>query len=111
MKIRDYISQKFAAWNITDANLIDISQHIDVDEEYSIENDKVVGQAMIKMLEELILSPVMKNVSENGFSVSWDYSNIGQYYMWLCRRYGIEPDTEVVAALGLSTIIDKTDIW
>ena len=66
---------------------------------------------MIKILEELILSPVMKNVSENGFSVSWDYSKTGQYYMWLCRRYGIEPDTEVVAALGLSTIIDKTDIW
>lgn len=36
---------------------------------------------------------------------------IGQYYMWLCRKYGVTPDNEVVAALGLSTITDKSDIW
>ena len=31
--------------------------------------------------------------------------------MWLCRKYGVAPDNEVVAALGLSTITDKSDIW
>ena len=66
---------------------------------------------MISVIEELMLAPCMSNVNENGFSVSWDYSRIGQYYMWLCRKYGVAPDNEVVAALGLSTITDKSDIW
>ena len=68
-------------------------------------------KAMISVIEELMLAPYMSNVNENGFSVSWDYSRIGQYYMWLCRKYGVAPDDEVVAALGLSTITDKSDIW
>lgn len=111
MKIREYISQKLRAWNITDAQLKDISSGIDLDEEYTSDNSQVVGKAMISVIEELMLAPYMSNVNENGFSVSWDYSRIGQYYMWLCRKYGVAPDDEVVAALGLSTITDKSDIW
>ena len=111
MKIREYISQKLRAWNITDAQLEDISSCIDLDEEYTSDDAQVVGKAMISVIEELMLAPYMSNVNENGFSVSWDYSRIGQYYMWLCRKYGVAPDDEVVAALGLSTITDKSDIW
>ena len=111
MKIREYISQKLRAWNITDAQLEDISSGIDLDEEYTSDNSQVVGKAMISVIEELMLAPYMSNVNENGFSVSWDYSRIGKYYMWLCRKYGVTPDNEVVAALGLSTITDKSDIW
>lgn len=111
MKIREYISQKLRAWNITDAQLEDISSGIDLDKEYTSDNSQVVGKAMISVIEELMLAPYMSNVNENGFSVSWDYSRIGQYYMWLCRKYGVAPDDEVVAALGLSTITDKSDIW
>ena len=111
MKIREYISQKLRAWNITDAQLEDISSGIDLDEEYTSDNSQVVGKAMISVIEELMLAPYMSNVNENGFSVYWDYSRIGQYYMWLCRKYGVAPDDEVVAALGFSTITDKSDIW
>ena len=111
MKIREYISQKLRAWNITDAQLGDISPGIDIEEEYTSDDAQVVGKAMISVIEELMLAPCMSNVNENGFSVSWDYSRIGQYSMWLCRKYGVAPDNEVVAALGLSTITDKSDIW
>lgn len=113
MKIKDYISQKFRAWNITDAHLLDVtlSTDLDLEEIYLPEDEKKVGVAMIHLIEELILAPHLGNVNENGFSVSWDYSKIGQYYMWLCRKYGVAPDDEVVAALGLSTITDKSDIW
>ena len=85
MKIREYISQKLRAWNITDAQLEDISSGIDLDEEYTSDNSQVVGKAMISVIEELMLAPYMSNVNENGFSVSWDYSRIGQYYMWIFR--------------------------
>ena len=54
MKIREYISQKLRAWNITDAQLEDISSGIDLDEEYTSDNSQVVGKAMISVIEELM---------------------------------------------------------
>lgn len=111
MSIREYITQKFQAWNVTLANLMDVGSYIDLDNEYTSENADSVGKAMVSIIEELTLAPYMSQVNENGFSVSWDYSKIGQYYMWLCRKYGVEPNTDVMAALGLSTIRDMSDIW
>ncbi len=113
MTIGEYIKGKLKAWNISEVNLADftIKSGLSVDEEYSADKDKALGEGLISLVEELMLSPIMKNVSENGFSISWDFSNMGKYYMWLCRRYGKTPDNDVMAALGLSTIIDMTDIW
>lgn len=93
------------------ANLMDIGTSLDLDDEYEPENADSVGRAMVSIIEELMLAPHMSQVNENGFSVAWDYSRIGQYYMWLCRKYGVDPNTEVMAALGLSTITDMSDIW
>lgn len=109
MTIREYISQKLSAWQVNEALFADIP--LDLKEEYSDEVKGQVGKAMIGIIEEVMLAPYMKNVSENGFSVSYDYSKVGQYYMWLCRKYDVVPNIDVVAALGLSTITDKTDIW
>ena len=111
MSIREYISQKFQAWNITMSHLMDIGLDLDLDDEYTPAVSDSVGKAMVSIIEELMLAPSMSQVNENGFSVSWDYSRIGQYYMWLCRKYGVDPNTDVMAALGLSTITDMSDIW
>lgn len=111
MSIREYISQKFQAWNITMSHLMDIGLDLNLDDEYTPEVSDSVGKAMVSIIEELMLAPSMSQVNENGFSVSWDYSRIGQYYMWLCRKYGVDPNTDVMAALGLSTITDMSDIW
>lgn len=112
MTIREYITQKFRAFNLTDADILDISGCVNPEDTYlPSENATEAGKAMVSLLEGILLSPIMNSVNENGFSVSWDYSKAGQYYMWLCRKYGIDPNTDVVAALGLSTISDKSDIW
>lgn len=111
MKIGEYIKQKFQAWNMTEAQLEDVKASVNLDDEYSQDNAESVGKAMVGIIEELALAPYMSNVNENGFSVSWDYSKVGQYYMWLCRKWGVDPNTDVMAALGLSTIRDMSDIW
>lgn len=112
MTIQEYITQKFQALHLSEANLIDISEYINPDDEYEPgEVAQKVGEAMVAIMGELVLTPRMSNVSENGFSVSWDYSKLGQYYMWLCRKYDVDPDMNVVAALDISTITDKSDIW
>ena len=107
----EYIRQKLQAWNITDAHVADLSaKGVAVDDEYA-PGDTKVQSALVDVIEELCLAPSLKNVSENGFSVSWDYANLGRYYMWLCRKLNRVPNDDVIAALEISTITDKSDIW
>lgn len=113
MTIGEYIKQKFQAWKVTDAQYQDLitESGLNIDDDYTINNMETVQRAIIPMVEELMLSPFVKNINENGFSLSWDISNIGRYYLWLCHKWGVTPNDDVVAALGISTITDKSDIW
>lgn len=114
MTIREYIQQKFNAFGtISEAELLDMSINggFSLDDEYNESIAILVGVASAKFIEERAFAPVVKSVSENGFSASWDFSNLGKYYLFLCRKYGIASDSDVLARLGVKTIIDKTDIW
>jgi hypothetical protein len=113
MTVGEYISAKFKAWNISDAQMLDVmvDSGLNADDEMTSEVKDDVQKAMIPLVEELMLLPILKTVSENGFSVTWDFSNMGRYYLWLCRKYGVTPNSDVEAAMGLSSITDKSDIW
>lgn len=113
MKVADYIRDKLRAFGASEALLFDmsVSSSISGDEELTSENIESVCVAMIPILEELILAPRQKSVSESGFSMSWDFDNLGRYYLWLCRKYGRTPAEELSDALGLSRIKDLTDRW
>lgn len=113
MTIREYIFEKLKAFGISEAQLLDMALDggIELDAEYTQDVAKSVGTAMTQGLAELILAPRMDNINENGFSVSWNFNNLGKYYLWLCKRWGITPDDEVLEATGLSVIRDLTDRW
>lgn len=107
MTNRDYILQKLTGFNVTEAILVDSG--IDLDADYSPSG--VIDKALIGMLEELILMPSMSNISESGFSVSWDKNSVGKWYVYLCNKYGITPNKDVLPLLGISMINDISDIW
>lgn len=114
MTTGEYISQKFAAFGtMSEAQLLDmaLSGKFSLEDEYSEDNARSVGIAMVGGIEELVFAPKMKSVSESGFSVSWDYDRLGKYYLWLCRKWGVTPNDEVLGMLGISMIIDRTDSW
>lgn len=114
MTIREYISQKLNAFGtISEAQLLDmsLSGKFSLEDEYNEGNVRSVGIAMAGGIEELVLVPKMKSVSESGFSVSWDYDGLGKYYLWLCRKWGVTPNEEVVGMLGISMVIDRTNCW
>lgn len=113
MTIREYISEKYRALGLSEAHLVDmtIANGLDLDDEYTADNRKTVMCAMISVIEEFIFEPRLTNVSESGFSESWDFANIAKYYWWLCRQCGVKADTDILSALGISTIVDKTNIW
>lgn len=114
MTIREYMQQKLSAFgSLTDADVIDvcISSGIDPGDEYTADVEASVGKALCYTIEEKILAPYVSNVSESGFSMSWNRDSLAKYYWWLCRKYGVTPDDDVLSLLGISMIRDVSDIW
>lgn len=104
----EYMREKLQAFDITDAQLLDSG--IDLNEEY-VPNSRTVGLAMIGIIEDLVLAPQRTNISENGFSVSWDTSNLAKYYQYLCKRWGVTPNEDIVGEIKIPTIKDVSEIW
>lgn len=113
MTIREYVSQKLRAFNLTEADLADITMSLGValDDEYTPEVASSVGKAMASALAELVLAPRLSNVNEGGFSMSWDFADIGKYYVYLCKKWGVPVNDDVLVATGISAIINRTDCW
>lgn len=113
MTIREYVSQKLRAFNLTEAALADFTMSLgmSLDDEYTFDIAPSVGKAMASSLEELVLAPRLSNVNESGFSMSWDFAELGKYYLYLCKKWGVPVNDDVVSAAGTSAIIDKSSIW
>lgn len=113
MTIREYVSQKLQAFNVTEAFFADfvMASGLSLDEQYTFAVASTVGRALAQTLAEVILSPRLSNVNESGFSMSWDFSELGKYYLYLCKKWEITPDEEVISVAGLSVIVDKTNMW
>ena len=50
-----------------------VSIDMDLEGEYTFDIAGKVGKAIATTIEELILAPRLSNVSEGGFSMSWDF--------------------------------------
>lgn len=113
MNVRDYILQELKAFDISEAQLLDmsLSQGFNLDDEYNADTMKLVGVSIAGFIEKMVFAPKMRSVSESGFSISWDYDNIGKYYLWICQKWGLTPNKEVLGILGVSAITDKSDCW
>ena len=113
MTIRDYVSQKLQALGVTEADMMDLAGLLEVslDDEYTSDVAPSVGKAIAQSIGELMLAPRLSNVNEGGFSLSWDFDNLGKYYLFLCNKWGIKPNDDVLNVAGLSAIMDKTNIW
>ena len=114
MTIREYISQKLNAFgDLSEAQLLDMSLSggFGLEDEYDSESSQKVGVAMAHFIEEAVLTPKLKSVNESGFSMSWDYDGLGKYYLWMCRKWGVTPNEDVLGMLGISMVIDRTNCW
>ena len=79
--------------------------------EYSAANEEAVNKEVVKAIERLMFRPRLEQINENGFSARFSYADLGKYYAWLCKKYGITPDDDVLAASGISMIKDISDRW
>ena len=113
MTIREYITQRLQSFNVSEALLTDfvMSSGLSLDDDYTFDIAPIVGKAMVSVIEDIMLSPRLSNVSEGGISMSWDFSDLGKYYIFLCKKWDICVNDDILNVTGLSAIIDKSDIW
>jgi len=105
MTVREYLTTKFAPFGIvlSEADFAEISFQVDINEELTDENMKDALRAVaLSIIPQFLLRA--KNVSENGFSISWDADALLRWYEWLCSY--LEIDNQ------LTTFVrDVTDRW
>lgn len=104
---------EFEAFGVTEAQILDVlsSSSLDLDDDATSENIVERQNLCLDILEGAIFRPRLKSISESGISLSYDYEGIGKWYLYLCKKLGRTPNSEIVGMLGLSAITDKTDIW
>lgn len=113
MTVRDYISIKLRAFDVSEAHLVDMSVATGLSPELDVDglDPSLLAIALIRTLEDLILAPRQNSISESGFSMSWNFDAVVKYYQWLCRKWNVEPDADVVELSGLNTIKDCSNRW
>lgn len=107
MTVKDYITSKFQTFgiNLSEADLIDISMTVSLDDELTADNKNDVYTALaISVIPQLMLRP--KSIGEQGFSISYDTDALLKYYAWLCKTLGIDDELNDV-----SRITDASDLW
>lgn len=109
MTIREFVEGNFRGLEITDAMLIGAGIE-DVEEDFDGVTT-TIATALCEICKQMMFAPIRTNISENGFSESWSTDRLGKYYLYLCRRYGIKPDPDVLPSSGESRITDRTANW
>ena len=113
MTIREYTLSKLSPFGMN-AQLVEvelIENGLNPDCDYNSDVAKQVGQTMCRIIEGLMFAPRLESVNESGFSMSWDTSKLGQYYLWLCKKWSMTPNSDILGSLGISMVIDRTNCW
>lgn len=112
MNTLDYIRQRFSfIGTITDEGASDFALDfgISLNDNISEDDMKAVAEAVESFVDKSILHPT--SVNENGFSVSWGADAAKAFVKMALRKYGIEPDGDTSALVGLSVIKDASELW
>lgn len=112
MNTLDYIRQRFSfIGSITDEGASDfaIDFGLELKEDIGESEMKAIASAVDSFVDKSILHPT--SVDENGFSVSWSTDAAKAFAKMALRKYGIEPNGETSALIGLSVIKDASELW
>lgn len=96
MTVQDYISQKFQGFgfHLSEADMLDISINggIELTADLSGDNMRAVSIAIARFIPSLVMRP--SSIGEGGVSFSWDRNGLKEYYVMLCKQYGLSNSLE-----------------
>lgn len=91
MTIGDYIKQRFQSFGIqlSEADIFDLCIGFNSDDKVSDGNYNSLKRAICKFIPNLMARP---NISESGFSISYDKAGLKLYYQSLCKELGMSDE-------------------
>lgn len=97
---REYLLATLSKFNLTDSDIdLIMVEHPELDETLNVRSCKVaMHQSM-----SAILQPV--NISEGGYSVSWNIDALKLWYSALCNELGMDE------AIGRPKIRNRSNYW
>lgn len=112
MKVGEYISGEIAPFTYGVSVPLDmLLLTVDTAAEYTAANEVEVNKAVISAIERLIFRPRLEQINENGFSAKINYADLGKYYQFLCKKYGVTPNDDVLEESGITVIKDISNEW
>lgn len=111
MTVQQYIRRRFSSiGDITDEGIADFMFDFGIpDDPLNGETMKLAADGLDKFIKDNVMHP--QSVGENGFSMSWSADDLKNYRIMMLGKYGITPNDATSALIGLSRIIDRTNIW
>lgn len=104
MTNKQYISKSLNGLNVSedDIDIILVKSGIEGDSDADVETcDKAVHKRF-----SVVLKGMTQNVSEGGYSISWNMDAVKLYYNALCNEYGLEN------VLNTRPVIrDRSNMW
>jgi len=104
MTNKQYISKSLKGLNVSedDIDIIIAKSSIDADATADVEAcDRAVHKRF-----SVVLKGMTQNISEGGYSISWNMDAVKMYYNALCNEYGLE---NVLNARPV--IRDRSNMW
>ena len=104
MTNKQYIAKSLKGLNVSedDIDIIIVKSAIDADSDADV---RACDLAVHKWFS-LILKGMTQNISEGGYSISWNMEAVKMYYSALCNEYGLEN------VLNVRPVIrDRSNMW
>lgn len=90
MKIKDFVVEKLSAWGLEYSEallLAEISRvGLNGDAEYDSNASQGIDLIFYNIIPDLMMRP--SNITEGGFSISYDKKSLTNFYNQLCRKLG-----------------------
>lgn len=89
MTNKEYITKTLDGLNITDDDIEIIMLKANIDGNGTMNDTHVCDMAIYNRMS-IVIKPMMQNVSEGGYSVSWNMDAVKLFYTALCNELGVE---------------------
>lgn len=105
MTIKEFILEKLKSWGVDYSEAL-ISEQLkdEKDKEYSSKQEGIVDNVFYNIIPDLLLLP--SNISEGGYSVSYNRQNLMMMYKMIAKRLG-KPVLINDSSIGIRDISNK----
>lgn len=106
MTVKDYIIEDFSPFEIkpSDADFYRLKKNgVNIDDDIDSVDSRIVLEFELWLVRKY-KDNVIKSITEQGFSASWQDNRVYSFYSLLCEELGVPKE-------GQSRITDASDLW